>query len=86
MVPGRPRHVEGKKGQDPKNYPVDENSETLCVEPYSEARSTFKRVRARFFFIGKMVRSYTVLFIVIAIVLVNLGANADYRIGSAMSP
>ena len=33
-----------------------------------------------------MVRSYTVLFIVIAIVLVNLGANADYRIGSAMSP
>ena len=38
-----------------------------------------------FFFIGKMVRSNTVLFIVITIVLVDLGAYAGYRIGSAMS-
>ena len=33
-----------------------------------------------------MVRSNTVLFIVIAIVLVDLGTYAGYRIGSAMSP
>ena len=89
---GREKHgarsttsVRRKKGQDPENYPVDENSETLCVEPHSEARSTLKRVRARFFFIGKMVRSNTVLFIVITIVSVDLGAYAGYRIGSAMS-
>lgn len=71
--------------QDTEDYPVDESPEAHYVEQHSEARSTLKAKRMRFRNIVNTIRSNKVLFIVVAIALLALGAFAGYKIESAIS-
>lgn len=71
--------------QDTEDYPVDESPEAHYVEQHSEAHSTLKAKRMRFRNIVNTIRSNKVLFLVVAIVLVVLGANVGYRIGAAIN-
>ncbi|MGO5211148.1 DUF4230 domain-containing protein [Olsenella umbonata] len=71
--------------QDTEDLPVDESPGEHYVEQHSEARSTLKAKRMRFRNIVNTIRSNKVLFLVVAIVLVVLGANVGYRIGAAIN-
>ncbi len=71
--------------QDTEDYPVDESPEAHQVAQHSEARSTLKAKRTRLRSIGYTIRSNKVLFLVVAIALVVLGANVGYRIGTAIN-
>ena len=71
--------------QDTEDFPAEENPEAHQVAQHSEARSTLKAKRTRLRSIGYTIRSNKVLFLVVAIVLVVLGAFAGYRIGTAIN-
>lgn len=71
--------------QDTEDYPAEENPEAHHAAQHSEARSTLKAKRTRLRSIGYTIRSNKVLFIVVAIVLVVLGANVGYRISAAIN-
>ena len=71
--------------QDTEDYPAEENPEAHHVAQHSEARSTLKAKRMRLRSIGYTIRSNKVLFIVVAIALLALGAFAGYKIESAIS-
>ena len=71
--------------QDTEDFPAEENPEAHQVAQHSEARSTLKAKRTRLRSIGYTIRSNKVLFLVVAIVLLALGAFAGYKIESAIS-
>lgn len=71
--------------QDTEDYPAEENPEAHHAAQHSEARSTLKTKRTRLRSIGYTIRSNKVLFLVVAIVLVVLGANVGYRLGAAIN-
>lgn len=71
--------------QDTEDFPAEENPEAHQVAQHSEARSTLKSKRTRLRSISYTIRSNKVLFLVVAIVLVVLGANVGYRIGTAIN-
>ena len=71
--------------QDTEDFPAEENPEAHHAAQHSEARSTLKAKRTRLRSIGYTIRSNKVLFLVVAIALVVLGANVGYRIGLAIN-
>lgn len=71
--------------QDTEDYPAEENPEAHHAAQHSEARSTLKTKRTRLRSIGYTIRSNKVLFLVVAIVLLALGAFAGYKIESTIS-